>query len=248
MNFLSLFKRKILYQIKNKIDIDQDDVLINKDLEYYFTYYGTDKASHWNEGKNKGHAYTKYYEKHLKDLRKKKINILEIGSYSGASAAALSKFFYNSTVYCADINISNFKFKSKNINVFGLDISNDKMRKNLFKKINVNENDLFFDFIIDDGSHKLSDILITFKNLFKCVKRSGFYIIEDYKFPNYFEHLNDVHDIKVDDMINSINNKKNFNSKIIDKKNQDFILKNINEIFTYKGNLKHSDICLIKKC
>lgn len=248
MNFLSLFKRKLLYKIKNKINIDKDNIPIDKDLEYYFTHYGTDKASHWNEGKNQGHAYTQYYEYHLKNLRKKNINILEIGSYSGASAAAFQKFFNKSKVFCADINISNFKFKSKNIDVFGLDISKSKMRKNLLKKINVNENDLFFDFIIDDGSHKLSDILTTFKNLFKYVKSSGFYIIEDYKFPNYFEHLNDVNDIKINDMINSLKNKKNFNSQIIDKKNQDFLLKNISEIFTYKGNLKHSDICLIKKC
>ena len=56
-----------------------------------------------------------------------------------------------------------------------------KTLKFLFNKHSISE----FDIIIDDGSHNLSDILIGIKLLFKFVKKDGFYIIEDFKYPNY---------------------------------------------------------------
>ena len=46
-----------------------------------------------------------------------------------------------------------------------------------------------FDIIIDDGSHKnLSDILFSIKYLFKILNKKGVYIIEDFKFPNYYKY------------------------------------------------------------
>ena len=46
-----------------------------------------------------------------------------------------------------------------------------------------------FDVIIDDGSHYLSDILFSLKTFFKLVNKGGFYVIEDYKHPNYYKEL-----------------------------------------------------------
>ena len=145
-----------------------------------------------------------------------------------------------------DVNISNFKYSSNRIKVFGLDVTNQNMVDNFFKKINISEKEKFFDIIIDDGSHKLSDILLSFKFLFKNLKKDGFYIIEDYKFPNYFQHLNDVKHIKIDEMLKNIKEKNFFDSEFIEKKTQNFLSLNT-EIFTYKGNLNHSDIVFIMK-
>ena len=39
------------------------------------------------------HGYSSFYTKHFSNLRNKKINILEIGSFAGASAAALANIF-----------------------------------------------------------------------------------------------------------------------------------------------------------
>ena len=64
----------------------------------------------------------------------KKLNILEIGSYAGGSAASSFCKIFSKNVFCFDINISNFKYKSKNIHVFGIDINNEKKTKK-FKKI-----------------------------------------------------------------------------------------------------------------
>ena len=51
-----------------------------------------------------------------------------------------------------------------------------------------------FDLIIDDGSHNLSDILISIKIFFKHLKQKGLYIIEDFKYPNYHKYNNNAAD------------------------------------------------------
>ena len=247
MNFFSLYKRNFLYKIKKKINIDLEDGFENQSLEDIFVHYGTDKANFLKEKNSKGHGYTKYYEKYFSKIRKKDINLLEIGSYSGASAASFVKYFPNANVFCLDINISNFKFFSKKISVFGIDISNNRMVSNFYKRINISDKDNFFDIIIDDGSHKLSDILFSLNNFYKNLKKGGLYIIEDFKFPNYFEHLNDVDELKINELIEKIRSKKDFNSKIINHKLREYFKKENNVINSHKGNLSHSDIVFFQK-
>ena len=123
MNFFSLFKRNLIFKFKKKISIDNDN-LTSKSLDFLFHEYGSDKSNIFKPNQKPGHGYSIYYEKKLEQDKNKNLNILEIGSYSGASAAAFTKFIPNSKIYCFDINIANFKYKSKNINVFGLDINN----------------------------------------------------------------------------------------------------------------------------
>ena len=247
MNFFSLHKRNFLYKIKKKINIDSESDFSGKSLEDIFVYYGTDKANFWKEKKSQGHGYTEYYEKNFIKIRNKNINILEIGSYSGASAASFVKYFPNSNVYCLDINISNFKFSSKKINVFGMDVSNSKMISKFYNKIGISSKEKFFDIIIDDGSHKLSDILFSINNFYKNLKKGGFYIIEDFKFPNYFKHLNDVDELKIDKLIRSFESNKDFSSKIINKEFKECFKKENKKISVYKGNFNYSDIVFFEK-
>ena len=136
-------------------------------LDEIFKYFGCNKASEALDKMSTGHGYSKFYEKYLNFYKNKKINILEIGSFAGASAASFVKYFPHSTVYCLDINLTNFKYKSKKIKVFGMDISKKKMINNFYKKIKITSENEFFDIIIDDGSHKLSDILISLGNFLK---------------------------------------------------------------------------------
>ena len=79
-----------------------------------------------DNGKDQGHGFSKFYENHLEIFKNKKIKILEIGSYSGASAAAFVKYFPNSEIYCLDINLLNFKYSSKKIYPFGIRFFNKK--------------------------------------------------------------------------------------------------------------------------
>jgi len=246
LNFFSLFKRSILYKIKNKINIDLDNV--NRDtLDELFHYYGSDKANIFKKTQDQGHGFSGFYTQHLEHLKQREIKILEIGSYAGASASAFVKYFPNSKVYCFDINISKFIYYSKNMHVFGLNIKDQKKVEKILSKINLESNSNFFDVIIDDGSHCLSDILFSLKTLFKYIKKGGIYVIEDFNHPNYYDHNRDIEHILVDQTLRNLKEKKLFNSNIIKNDDQIYLHKNIDKIETYKGNLADSDICFIRK-
>ena len=246
MNFLSLLKRGLIYKLKKKINVDLDGIDYSS-LDKLFSHYGTDKSEYSKDKKYRNHGFSKYYEKHLSFLKNKKIKILEIGSFSGASAAAFSKYFSNSEIYCLDINISNFKYYSKKIHVFGLDSSNSEMVTKFLKKINLKETFKYFDIIIDDGSHKQSDQLNALNHFYKYLVEGGFYVIEDYKFPDYFKHLNDVNDIKIDELTDHILKKKLFSSSLISTDVVDLLLNTNKNIYKYKGNTDISDMLFIEK-
>ena len=246
MNFFSLFKRKIIYNFKNKILIE-DDKVDYKTLDDLFHFYGSDKANIFKKNNSNGHAYSKFYEKKLENYKNQKINILEIGSYAGASAASFVKFLPGSKVFCFDINISNFKYSSNNISVYGLDIRNDKKILKILDSIFKENGFEKFDIIIDDGSHYLSDILFSLNFFFRFVNQGGTYVIEDFKHPNYYKYNLDTQDIFIEELLSKILKKEYFNSEFINKESQKYIFNEVKEIISYKGNLEDSDICFIKK-
>ena len=246
MNFFSLFKRNLIFKFKKKISIDHDNINY-KSLDSLFHKYGSDKSNVFKLNQKPGHGYSIFYEKKLEKFKDKNLNILEIGSYAGASAAAFTKYLPNSRVYCFDINISNFKYKSKNIEVYGIDINNKKKIEKILKKIFLEQKINHFDIIIDDGSHNLSDILISFKNFFKFVKKKGLFVIEDFKYPNYYNYNRNINHILVDELLDSLKNKKLFVSNIFDSNEQQELINSIESIEIFKGNLKDSDISFITK-
>ena len=246
MNFFSLFKRKLIFKLKKKINIDQDGVERDS-LDELFEYYGSDKSNYIKKRSNKGHGFSKYYSQYLKDFKYEEINILEVGSFAGASAAAFIKYLKNCSVFCFDVNISKFIYSSNKIHVYGLDINNQNKIKRIIKKIKGNFNINSFEMIIDDGSHYLSDILLSFNFFFKYVKKGGVYVIEDLKYPNYFQYNNDIEHIFVYQVLYKIQKKEFFSSSIIDKNDQIYFQQNIKKINFYKGNSKNSDICFIEK-
>ena len=105
----------------------------------------------------------------------------------------------------------------------------------------------FFDLIVDDGSHNLKDIFLSLKYLFKFLKKNGTYIIEEYKHPNYYNYNRNIEHIFVDEFLKNLKNKKFSVSSILDKNDQKYLIESISGINIYKGNLKDSDICFIKK-
>ena len=238
MNFFSLFKRKIIYLLKNKIDIDKDKFSKNISLDYLFKKYETDKS-------NEIHGFTKYYTNHLNRLKNKKLNFLEIGSAGGGSAAAFVHYFNKSNIFCLDVNLTLVKYKSDKINFFGLDSSNSKMLSKFLKNVEEKFSVKKFDVIIDDGSHILSDQLFSINYFFKYLKKGGYYIIEDYKFPNYFKRCNDVDENTIDILIKKLKNKKIIKSQILKNDTINKLYKA--KIFTYKGRTKISDIVFFQK-
>lgn len=246
MNFFSLFKRNLLYKIKKKILIDEDRINFES-LDSLFHYYESDKANIFKRNKVSGHGYSIFYEKKLENLKNKKVNILEIGSFAGGSAAAFTKYLPQSNIFCFDINISNFKYKSKKIHVFGLDINNKDKVKKVLDKIFLIYKIKEFDLIIDDASHNLSDILISLKSFFKLLKKNGLFIIEDFKHPNYYEYNKNIDHILIDEFLENLMNKKLSASSIFNENEQSDLINSIKKIEIFKGNLSDSDISFITK-
>ncbi len=246
MNFFSLFKRNLIYKFKQKFSVDKDQISL-KSLDELFHHYGSDKAEIFKITNQQGHGFSNFYEKKLEKFKNKKINILEIGSYAGSSAAAFIKYLPNSQVFCFDINVSNFKFKSKNIHVFGVDINNEKRIKKILNKIFTDYGFEKFDLIIDDGSHNLKDILIALKLFFKILKKESLYIIEDFKHPNYYKYNNNLEHIFVNEFLDNIVRKKISPSSIFNDNDQKNLIDSIKKIESFKGNLKDSDICFVTK-
>ena len=203
MNFFSLFKRNLIYKFKNKKNLDNDN-FSKKTLDELFQYYGSDKGDIFKKGNKQGHGYSKFYTNQLNHLKDHKINILEIGSYAGASAAAFVKYFPNANVFCFDVNISNFEFKSQKIHVFGIDINNKNKVKKTITKIFKQYQLTSFDLIIDDGSHNLKDILSSLKLFFQFLKENGIFIIEDFKHPNYYKYNKNINHILVNEFLDHI--------------------------------------------
>ena len=246
MNFFSLFKRNLIYKFKKKIKIDNDNFQFNS-IDDLFYYYGSDKSDKIKISDSPGHGYSKFYTKYLENLKNKKNNILEIGSFAGASAASFVKYLPGSKIFCFDINVSNFNFVSKDIHVYGINVANVEKTEEVLKKIFKNYNFELFDIIVDDGSHNLSDMLTSFSTFFKHLKKDGVFVIEDFKFPNYYSYNKNVNDILIDELLNKIKNKEFFDSQIISKEKQTHLFDIVGKIDIYKGNLANSDICFIKK-
>ena len=240
MNIFKLFKRYLIFLITKKKDIDTQKFKKKISLDNLCSFYGTDKAEKYNDGL--GHGYTKYYIKHLDKLKNKKIKFLEIGCGEGISAAAFTKYFNKSTAYCLDINLTYVKIKSKKIKFYGLNSSNLDQMDNFLAKNNLKKNS--FDFIIDDGSHNLSDQLISLNYFLPYLKKNSFYIIEDYKFPNYFKRHYDIDELKISEILKKIKLKKFFKSNTIEKITMKKLISS--KIFKYKGNRSYSDIVFIK--
>ena len=246
MNFFSLIKRKLIYNFKKKISIDNDDISIDS-LDRLFYHYGSDKADTFKKTENKSHGYSNFYEQKIEKFKNRKINILEIGSYAGASAAAFVKYLPKSNIFCFDINISNFKYKSKKIHVFGIDIKNQKKTIKTLNRIVDQFKIKEFDIIIDDGSHNLSDILIALKFFFKYLKNKGLYVIEDFKHPNYYQHNKNINHILIDEFFKNLERKNTFDSILFTKNEQLKLMNMVDKIDVFKGNLNDSDISFITK-
>jgi len=237
LNIISYIKRYLIFNFKSKKKLIK---LKNfKNLDELFRFYNTDKSSNY-------HGFAKFYEKFFHEYKYKKINLMEIGSAQGGSAAAFNSYFDNCKIYCFDNHIENFLYKSNFITPILIDCSNSKSLKKIYQKFK-NKN-IYFDIIIDDGSHRLDDIILSLKHHFRKLKKNGLYIIEDFMHPNYYKHCeNNSKEIKINQLIKNIKKKTKFESTILTKADQEYMFSKVDKIITFKGLRKDSDICFIKK-
>ena len=258
------FKKKILkfyketiFRFKKKINLDKQ-ILEIVSLNELFNYFGTDKGTEVTNQYQKlstkldqkiiGHGYAQFYEKYLDIYRNDKINILEIGTWKGASVAAFYHYFKKAIIFCIDKNFK-FQFKSNRVNFFSCDTENsneiDDLKKYLTKK-----DSEYFEVIIDDGSHNYKDILSNFYRFFKSIKSGGYYIIEDFNhYRLHPSYMNDRPDnaLDISEIFKFLLNKKHFKSDRLDRDFQNYCFENISNITTHKGIQDYSYIAFLKK-
>lgn len=142
--------------------------------------FKTDKAT--------THKYTKRYEEFFGPLRDKKIKLLEIGIFKGASLQMWHEYFPEGSIFGIDncgiegFNITPESIKSLENNRLKTFIGDQSNRDHLIKFIKKYGDN--FDIIIDDGLHFQKHQQISLGLLFPYVKLGGFYIIEDLCLPN----------------------------------------------------------------
>jgi len=231
---------------KEKINLDKKKPE-NKSLTKLFQKYNTDKAKFYTRlsFKDKSHNYGPHYDKMFKSFKNKELNILEIGSFRGASTAAFHNYFSKSTIYALDIDKKIFQYKSKRIKFYKLDYMNKLDVEKFIKKHNN-----FFDIVIDDGGHFKSHILNNLKNFFSCLKSDSFYVIEDFGLK--FNYLDDLPtEPSIYKFIKAIKSKITYKSRILNKSLQNKIINKVDFIKVFKGDwvrsgINVSDICFMK--
>ena len=142
------------------------------DLTKLALHFGSDKAG--------SHEYTKTYNEHLKNFRKAKINLLEIGvgghedpNFGGHSLRMWKKFFPNGGIFSIDI-FDKKSLEEKRIKIFQGSQDDEKFIQDVFKNI-----DNGVDIVIDDGSHINMHVIRSFEIIFPLMNSGGIYIVED---------------------------------------------------------------------
>ena len=244
-----------LFFVPKKVDLDQFEKknidLVNKDLNYLFDYFNSDKGNFFEnqyaqpskrkKEKIQAHGYGNFYEKYFEKIRDKKLNILEIGSFYGNASASLFFYFRNSFLYAADIFPDLFRYESKRISNFFVDSSDEiSIKKNI---INIPTG---FDVIIEDASHSLKDQIISLFLLFKKINSEGLFIIEELDFPETRKDMNLKNEKpSLKEIFQKIKKNEHFDSKYILPEDKKYFLDNFSNIEIYKGNF--NEIAIIKK-
>lgn len=140
---------------------------MNDPLSQLAKKYGTDRHP------GSKHSYTPFYYELLKDKKDSIKKILEIGVGEGPGLRMWQEFFPNAKIYGAE-NDPKRIFKEDRIQVFYCDQTSQVNLEGLIKIIG---NDI--DLVIDDGSHKPSDQILTCLTLMPLLSPNTIYIIED---------------------------------------------------------------------
>ena len=136
--------------------------------------YDCDKASVGGNPEDPSieHDYAKIYDQFFTEFRYNPVNLLEIGVLHGNSLNLWYKYFPSANIYGIDIREDCKEFENDRIKIFIGNQSDKDFLINTFQNI-------VFDIIIDDGSHKATDQIPSFEVLFNFLKPKGLYIIED---------------------------------------------------------------------
>lgn len=125
------------------------------------------------------HWYMTYYEKYFRDLKNKKLTLLEIGvgGYAnpregGGSLRMWKAYFSKGKIYAVDIYDKSY-LRENRIEIFQGSQNDPQFLSEVANKIGS------LDVVIDDGSHVNEHVITSFKTLFPFLNPGGIYVVED---------------------------------------------------------------------
>ncbi len=140
----------------------------NEGLSYKDTF-----LTHEDNASDKWENYIDIYEAHFSPYRGKEVDVLEVGVQNGGHLQILKKYFKHSKIYGIDIDPNVCKQAlGDGITTMCFDATKSDL-------VNEKVQNLNFDIIIDDASHKSDDVIKSFDLLFSKVKPGGIYVVED---------------------------------------------------------------------
>jgi hypothetical protein len=125
---------------------------------------------------DKWSRYLDIYEESFKAFRKKKISFLEIGVQNGGFTELLAKYFLEAEkIVGCDVSplCGDLKFDDPRISIIVGDASSAQTAASIKEVCDA------YDIILDDASHKSSEIIRSFCLYFPMLKTDGLYVIED---------------------------------------------------------------------
>jgi len=131
---------------------------------------------HQGKESDKWSLYLEEYDRLFSPIREHRISLLEIGVQNGGSLEIWSKYFHNAEkiVGCdIDEKCKCLRFEDPRISVIIGDANTDTVQ------IEITAEPPPFNIIIDDGSHKSSDVIQSFFRYFPLLSKDGIYIAED---------------------------------------------------------------------
>jgi adenylate kinase family enzyme len=177
INLTSVIKKVIYSEVLNK----KNEFLIKKYQNYINNKY---KFSYDDWFSSNYNIWQKLFND--KNLRNKKINYLEIGSFEGRSTIFVAESLIKANLYTVDtfkgsdehnkidFNLVYKNFKD-NTKYFSKRLTINRMSSKKFFKINKNK----FDLIYIDGSHFSDDVKNDFNNSLKIANKDCIIILDD---------------------------------------------------------------------
>ena len=143
--------------------------MTNKTLEQLY-------AEHVGKVSLKWFCYLAEYDRILDDYRSRRICLLELGVQNGGSLEIWGKYFPNARMLLGcdiDHNCACLAYEDTRIALVVGDANSDAAQAAILEHADI------LDVIIDDGSHRSSDIVNSFIRYFPRLADGGVYIVED---------------------------------------------------------------------
>jgi hypothetical protein len=139
--------------------------------------------------KNTTHSYLDLYDNLLRKKKESALNVLEIGIWHGGSIKLWNDYFTIANIYAIDImHINDVWDNIKNNERIILYTSTNAYDIPFFKSTFF-DNNIKFDFILDDGPHTLESMIQFIILYSQIMTDDGILIIEDVKSIEWTEYL-----------------------------------------------------------